>query len=270
MLKLERITKSYFTPEGELPIIRDLSVEIAYGNFVAVMGPSGSGKSTFLGIAAGLDRPNSGRIILDGEDISQKTEDQLSVVRSLKIGFIFQNFQLIKNLTALENVCLPLIISGRFKDKEIINRAEELLIKVSLKDRMNHLPSQLSGGEEQRVAIARAFINNPKILFADEPTGNLDARNGEIVMRMLLDLNKTLGSTLIIVTHDPGVSMYANKVLEMREGKLYDKTLIKENITKSVIPQTQPTIKEKNLSTKKKSISKSITKPISKKKSKVK
>jgi putative ABC transport system ATP-binding protein len=225
MLKLEKIFKSFKTPEGELPILYDLNLDVMAGEFISIMGPSGSGKSTFLGIAAGLDKPDRGRVYIDGEEITSKQENQLGKVRSEKIGFIFQNFQLIKNLSAIENVSLPLLISGKYRDKEIKDRARELLKKVSLEARIHHLPSQLSGGEEQRVAIARAFINNPKLLFADEPTGNLDSRNGDLIMNMLLDLNRSMGSTLIIVTHDPGVADYSSRIMEMRDGVLSEKKM---------------------------------------------
>jgi putative ABC transport system ATP-binding protein len=246
MLKLDKIYKSYSTPEGDLPILIDLNLEIIAGEFVAVMGPSGSGKSTFLGIAAGLDRPNRGRVFIDGEEISSKPEAELGKMRSEKIGFIFQNFQLIKNLTALENVALPLIISGRYKDKEIRNRAMELLKKVSLEGRANHLPAQLSGGEEQRVAIARAFINNPKVLFADEPTGNLDSKNGDLIMNMLLELNRSMGSTLIIVTHDSAVADYASRILEMRNGILSERLMKKD-----IVVQKKKSISKKKVLKKK-------------------
>jgi putative ABC transport system ATP-binding protein len=245
MLKLEKIYKSYKTPEGELPILFDLNLDVNAGEFISIMGPSGSGKSTFLGIAAGLDKPDKGRVYIDGEEITSKQEDQLGKIRSEKIGFIFQNFQLIKNLNAIENVGLPLLISGKYKDKEIKERAGELLKKVSLEARIHHLPSQLSGGEEQRVAIARAFINNPKLLFADEPTGNLDSRNGELIMNMLLDLNKSMGSTLIIVTHDPAVADYSSRIMEMRNGVLSEKMKkleIKEKVSK---PSKSVTSKKK-------------------------
>lgn len=223
MLKLENITKSYITPEGNIPILVDLNIEILPGEFVSIMGPSGSGKSTFLGIAAGLDRPEKGKVFIDQEEITNKKESELGKIRNEKIGFIFQNFQLIKNLTAIENVALPLVISGKYKDSEIYDRAFHLLKKVSLENRTTHLPSQLSGGEEQRVAIARAFINNPKILFADEPTGNLDSKNGLLIMNMLLEINKSLGSTLIIVTHDQEIANYTNRILEMKSGSLIEK-----------------------------------------------
>lgn len=224
MLVLEKISKSYNTPEGKLSILDHLNISIQQGEFVAIMGPSGSGKSTFLGIAAGLDRPDTGRVIVDGVDISAMKEKDLAKIRSEKIGFIFQNFQLIKNLTALENVTLPLLISGKYNDREMKEKALFLLQKVSLENRVSHYPSQLSGGEEQRVAIARAFVNNPKLLFADEPTGNLDATNGNIVMNMLVDLNKTIGSTLVIVTHDPSIAALTDKTFEMKGGQLIEKS----------------------------------------------
>jgi len=244
MLILDAISKSYITPEGKLTILNNLNVTIQQGEFVAIMGPSGSGKSTFLGIAAGLDRPDAGRVIVDGVDISAMKEKDLAKIRSEKIGFIFQNFQLIKNLTALENVTLPLLISGKYTDKEMKEKALFLLQKVSLENRISHYPSQLSGGEEQRVAIARAFVNNPKLLFADEPTGNLDAINGNTVMNMLVDLNKTMGSTLVIVTHDPSIATLTGKTYEMKSGQLIEKY------------EKQTELKEKKRITKKK-ISKS-------------
>ena len=245
MLKLENVSKSFKTPEGNLPIIIDLNLEINSGEFVSIMGPSGSGKSTFLGLAAGLDKPDKGKIYIDGEEITNKQESELGKVRNEKIGFIFQNFQLIKNLTALENVALPLVISGKYKDKEIYERAFQLLKKVSLENRVSHLPAQLSGGEEQRVAIARAFINNPKILFADEPTGNLDSKNGSLVMNMLLELNKSMRSTLIIVTHDRDVANYTNRILEMKSGILIEKNLFPSNQEEKVIKSKKKKIIKK-------------------------
>lgn len=225
MLILNDVCKSFITPEGKLLILNNLNVKIRNGEFASIMGPSGSGKSTFLGIAAGLDKPDTGIVSIDGTDITNLKENELAKIRSEKIGFIFQNFQLIKNLTALENVTLPLIISGKYKDKDIKDKAYFLLEKVSLANRVSHYPSQLSGGEEQRVAIARAFINNPKILFADEPTGNLDQKNGSIIMNMLIDLNKTMGSTLVIVTHDSRVASLTDKIYEMKNGVLVEQAL---------------------------------------------
>lgn len=225
MLILEKISKSFDTPDGRISILNQLNLDIPQGEFVSIMGPSGSGKSTFLGIAAGLDRPDSGRVLIDNVDITAMKEKNLARIRSEKIGFIFQNFQLIKNLTALENVTLPLLITGNFNDKEMKEKALFLLKKVSLENRISHYPSQLSGGEEQRVAIARAFVNNPKLLFADEPTGNLDSTNGSIVMNMLLELNKTMGSTLIIVTHDPNIASLTSRTYEMKNGQLISKNM---------------------------------------------
>ena len=194
--------------------------KIEQGEFVAIMGPSGSGKSTLLGIAAGLDRADTGDVVLDSVKMSLLSEDELAKLRANKVGFIFQNFQLIRTLNAIENVSLPLIISSKLNEKEIKQKAMTLLEKVSLEHRMTHFPSQLSGGEEQRVAIARSFINNPKILFADEPTGNLDSKNGNAVMDMLVSLNKENNSTLIIVTHDPKVAALADRILEMENGEI--------------------------------------------------
>lgn len=223
MLELININKNYTSSEHSLHVLRNINVNIKQGEFVAIMGPSGSGKSTLLGIAAGLDRPDTGEVILDTINMKGLSEDQLAKLRSEKVGFIFQNFQLIRTLSAIENVSLPLILSTKLSEKEIKERATSLLEKVSLEHRLSHFPSQLSGGEEQRVAIARSFINNPKILFADEPTGNLDAKNGEIVMNMLTTLNKENNSTLIIVTHDPKVASLADRVLEMENGSIQER-----------------------------------------------
>lgn len=224
MLELININKNYTSPEHSLHVLKNINIKIDQGEFVAIMGPSGSGKSTLLGIAAGLDRADTGDVVLDSVKMSALTEDELANLRATKVGFIFQNFQLIRTLNAIENVSLPLIISTQLSEKEIRQKAMTLLEKVSLEHRMTHFPSQLSGGEEQRVAIARSFINNPKILFADEPTGNLDAKNGNAVMDMLVSLNKENNSTLIIVTHDPKVASLADRVLEMENGEIKERT----------------------------------------------
>jgi putative ABC transport system ATP-binding protein len=234
LLKLENVSKIYKSHDEALTILNSLNMEIKRGEFVAIVGPSGSGKSTLLGVTAGLDIIDSGKIFLDSIEISNKKESELCKIRSEKIGFIFQNFQLVKNLNALENVSLPLIIQNKFKDKDIKVMAEEMLEKVSMKHRLSHFPSELSGGEEQRVAIARAFINQPKILFADEPTGNLDEKNGQAVMDMLIELNKKTGSTLVIVTHDDKVAALADRILEMREGKVFEKKITKKAIKKTI------------------------------------
>lgn len=225
MLELVNINKNYTSSEHSLPVLKNINIRIEQGEFVAIMGPSGSGKSTLLGIAAGLDRADTGDVILDSIKMSELTEDELAKLRAEKVGFIFQNFQLVKTLTAIENVCLPLIISTKLSEREITDKAMNLLEKVSLKNRVTHFPSQLSGGEEQRVAIARSFINNPKILFADEPTGNLDSKNGNAVMNMLTSLNKENNSTLIVVTHDPKVAALADRILEMENGEIKQRTV---------------------------------------------
>ncbi len=180
------------------------------------MGPSGSGKSTLLGLLAGLDSSTSGKIILDGEDITGLSEDRMSEVRGRKIGFVFQSFQLIPTLTAEENVLLPAELAGA--DSGVVKRARELLTRVGLADRMDHYPVQLSGGEQQRVALARAFITKPPILLADEPTGNLDGKTGTQVLEILLELNRREGATLVLVTHDPALAAHADRIITLRDG----------------------------------------------------
>ena len=239
MLELININKNYTSPEHSLHVLKNINIKIEQGEFVAIMGPSGSGKSTLLGIAAGLDRADTGDVVLDSVKMSALSEDELAKLRANKVGFIFQNFQLIRTLNAIENVSLPLIISSKLNEKEIKQKAMTLLEKVSLEHRMTHFPSQLSGGEEQRVAIARSFINNPKILFADEPTGNLDSKNGNAVMDMLVSLNKENNSTLIIVTHDPKVAALADRILEMENGE------IRQRPAKSNLPSKKKPVQKK-------------------------
>lgn len=223
MIELKRVSKSFHSGSSVLTILNSLSAEIRQGEFAAVMGPSGSGKSTFLGIAAGLDSPDSGEVTVGGTLITGKSESELSRFRSENIGFLFQNFLLIRNMTVMENVSMPLAVSGRYSRKEIADRAENALRKVSMQDRMTHFPSQLSGGEEQRVALARAFVNSPKVLFADEPTGNLDSKNAANVMEILHSLNRENGSTLVIVTHDEKVASMSDRILEMSSGQLFER-----------------------------------------------
>jgi putative ABC transport system ATP-binding protein len=189
---------------------------IPQGEFAAIMGPSGSGKSTLLGLLAGLDSSTTGKIILDGEDITGLSEDRMSEVRGRKIGFVFQSFQLIPTLTAEENVLLPAELAGA--DSGVVQRARELLTRVGLADRMDHYPVQLSGGEQQRVALARAFITKPPILLADEPTGNLDGKTGTQVLEILLELNRREGATLVLVTHDPALAAHADRIITLRDG----------------------------------------------------
>ena len=189
---------------------------IPAGEFAAIMGPSGSGKSTLLGLLAGLDSSTSGKILLDGQDITGLSEDRMSEVRGKKIGFVFQSFLLIPSLTAEENVLLPAELAGA--DFDIVKRGRELLTRVGLGHRMDHYPVQLSGGEQQRVALARAFITKPPILLADEPTGNLDGKTGNQVLEILLELNREEGATLVLVTHDPALARHADRVITLRDG----------------------------------------------------
>jgi len=206
-------------PSGSqlLTILQDVSLTIEPGELVAVLGPSGSGKSTLLGLMAGLDRPTSGQVRIDGRRIDSLDEDELALVRREKIGFVFQSFQLLGNLTALENVLLPLELNRVAGARA---RALELLEAVGLADRVHHYPSQLSGGEQQRVALARAFGPRPSILFADEPTGNLDAATGQRVMSLILDLHAREKSTLVLVTHDPAVARLAQRRIHLRAGRV--------------------------------------------------
>ena len=215
MIEVKSLTRKY----GDLTVLHDVSLKIERGEFVAVTGPSGSGKSTLMGLLAGLDRPTGGQVFLDHEEITSLTEEDLSRVRGQKVGFVFQNFLLVQTLTALENVMLPAEIMGRADAKE---KAEELLTRVGLAERMQHYPAQLSGGEMQRVAIARAFVNYPPILFADEPTGNLDSLNGDRIVELLLDLNQTYESTLVLITHNPELAGLSDREFRLRDGKVVE------------------------------------------------
>lgn len=210
------LTRTIATPTHNVEILRGINIVIPQGEFAAIMGPSGSGKSTLLGLLAGLDSATSGRIILDGQDITGLSEDRMSEVRGQKIGFVFQSFQLIPTLTAEENVLLPAELAGA--DFDVVGRARGLLTRVGLGDRLDHYPVQLSGGEQQRVALARAFITKPPILLADEPTGNLDGKTGSQVLEILLELNRQEGATLVLVTHDPALARHADRVITLRDG----------------------------------------------------
>ena len=202
-------------------ILKGISLTIPAGQFVAIVGASGSGKSTLLGLLAGLDTPSEGEIWLDGVPIHNLAEAELSSVRGRKIGFVFQSYQLIPTLTALENVLLPYELNSAGSG---IGKARELLTSVGLKDRMDHYPIQLSGGEQQRVAIARAFVVEPPIIMADEPTGNLDTNNGQMILELLLEHNKRAGTTLVLVTHDPGVASSADRQIVLRDGQIVQDT----------------------------------------------
>ena len=217
MIELINVEKTVRSGDEPLTILHALSLEIPDGEFVSIVGASGSGKSTLLGLIAGLDAPSAGQILIDGEDITRMNEDRLASLRSEKIGFVFQSFHLIPSLTALENVSIPMEIAGA---RDARKRAKELLESVELTARAHHYPSQLSGGEQQRVAIARAFANNPKILLADEPTGNLDSRNGRHIFDLMTELHRTIGTTLVLVTHDEELAGAAQRLIRLRDGKI--------------------------------------------------
>ena len=217
MLSCAHLTKSYASGGRQLTVLNDISFDLASGAFVAITGPSGSGKSTLLGLLAGLDRPSAGTVTLDGHDLSGLTEDARARLRGEKVGFVFQSFQLIPTLTARENVQVPIELAG---GDDAASRADELLTRVGLADRRHHYPAQLSGGEQQRVALARAFANRPRILFADEPTGNLDAENGRVIIDLLLEWNRSAGTTLVLVTHDPDLATRAGRVIRLADGHL--------------------------------------------------
>jgi putative ABC transport system ATP-binding protein len=215
MLQARQLTKEYQSGDHRLAVLRDVNFTIPDGAFVAVVGPSGSGKTTLLGLLAGLDVPSSGTVLLDGEDLSRLSEDKRAQLRGAKVGFVFQSFQLIPTLTALENVQVPLELRG---DDGAPARARELLTRVGLGDRAHHFPSQLSGGEQQRVAIARAFSNAPRLLFADEPTGNLDSETGERIVELLETLNREAGTTIVLVTHDLALAHRAQRIIRLADG----------------------------------------------------
>lgn len=217
ILNVSHLGKTYTSGSKELTVLDDISFAIAEGDTFSIVGPSGSGKTTLLGLCAGLDRPDTGSIELCGTELQSLNEDQRALLRNEKVGFIFQDFQLLPTLTALENVSVPLELQGA---KEAPKVAKDLLGKVGLADRLNHYPSQLSGGEQQRVALARAFSNSPAILFADEPTGNLDEETGEKVVELLFELNKETGTTLVIVTHDLDLARKTRHILRLKGGKI--------------------------------------------------
>ncbi len=219
MIKLENVARVYQMGKTLVPALRGLNVEIADGEFVAIMGPSGSGKSTLMHLIGALDAPTQGRILLNGVDIAQQNSNQLAELRGKKVGFVFQTFNLVPTLSALKNVELPMIFQ-RVPRKERYERARRLLEQVGLGDRLHHKPAELSGGECQRVAIARALANDPQILLADEPTGNLDAESGEQIMKILKQLNEEKKMTIIVVTHNPEVARYAHRVIRMRYGQI--------------------------------------------------
>src|SRR4051794_5252274 len=219
MLIARDLTKSYQSGEHELTVLRDVSFTIPQGAFVAIVGPSGSGKTTLLGLLAGLDTPTRGAVILDDKDMTRLDEDARARLRGEKVGFVFQTFQLIPTLTAQENVQVPLELRG---DSRAAERAIELLRRVGLGDRLHHFPTQLSGCEQQRVAIARAFVNAPRILFADEPTGNLDSDTGGRIVQLIEQLNRESGSTVVIVTHDATLAGRAGRIIRLADGRVVE------------------------------------------------
>lgn len=219
MIVVEGLRKSLRTGSTTVDILKGLDFTVTPGEFVAIMGASGSGKSTLLGLLAGLDNPSAGFVALNGTVISNLQEDKLAQLRGRTIGFVFQSYQLIPTLTALENVLLPYELNEENGSRKAgVERARQLLVSVGLEKRMDHYPVQLSGGEQQRVALARAFILHPPIVLADEPTGNLDTSNGQHILDLLLQLNRSEGTTLVLVTHDPALAAHATRVITLRDG----------------------------------------------------
>lgn len=223
VIKTIDLKKIYNMGMVEVHALAGVSFEINRGEVISIMGPSGSGKSTLMNLLGCLDRPTSGRYILDGEEVSTLNDDQLAGIRNRKVGFVFQSFNLLSRQTALANVELPMRYAGITEDRDV--RARKMLESVGLGDRVGHRPTELSGGQQQRVAIARALINDPAILMADEPTGNLDSRSGKEIMELLLNLNRSRGTTVIIVTHDPTVASQTQRVIRLRDGLIEEAAL---------------------------------------------
>ncbi|MEX2477909.1 MAG: ABC transporter ATP-binding protein [Gracilimonas sp.] len=219
ILEVQQLYREFKSGSKILTVVDDINFSIQEGISCAIVGPSGSGKTTLLGLCAGLDRPTSGTVSLNGIPLNPLSEDERAKVRNEHVGFVFQTFQLVPTLTALENVMVPLELRGD-ATKEVRERAQELLESVGLGDRTHHYPTQLSGGEQQRVAIARAFINQPKILFADEPTGNLDTETGEYIEDLIFDLNEKQGTTLVLVTHDLELAKKCNRIIKLKNGQV--------------------------------------------------
>lgn len=223
MLKVEHISKVYQSGDRQLQVLHDINFEVPDGQVCAIVGPSGSGKTTLLGLCAGLDHPSEGVISIAGRSLENRSEDELAAIRNELVGFVFQSFQLIPTLTALENVMVPMELRGA---GNVSKEAKELLGKVGLGDRIHHYPTQLSGGEQQRVAIARAFINKPVLLFADEPTGNLDTDTSESIEQLLFDLNRDAGTTLVLVTHDLELAAKTHRIIRLRNGHVASDELL--------------------------------------------
>lgn len=226
ILSVKELSKLYKSGSRELTVLNDVSFDVLHGESLSIVGPSGSGKTTLLGLCAGLDNPTRGSVSLCGEIINEMTENERASLRNRKVGFVFQNFQLIPTLTALENVMIPLELLG-FRDAR--KRSNELLDRVGLGDRTSHYPSQLSGGEQQRVSIARAFSNEPRILFADEPTGNLDDSTGEHIESLLFEINREKNTTLILVTHDLELANKTNRIIRLKGGSIISDTKLEHS-----------------------------------------
>ncbi len=225
MIEVHDLTKIYRLGSVEVPALQGVSFTVEHGEVIAIMGQSGSGKSTLMNVLGCLDLPTSGQYLLDGQNIAGLSEDELATIRNRKIGFIFQQFNLLPRITVRRNTELPLTYNGGKSEKEIHQRSEAILEAVGLKDRMNHRPTELSGGQQQRVAIARALINDPDLILADEPTGNLDSHTGTDIMQLLLGLNRDRGMTLILVTHDPKIAAQAQRVIHLQDGLIVDASI---------------------------------------------
>jgi putative ABC transport system ATP-binding protein len=243
VIRLENVFKTYDLGEIQVQALRGVSLEVREGEFVAVMGPSGSGKSTIMNILGCLDRPTKGRYFLDGVDVSGMTKTELARIRNRKLGFVFQQFNLLSRTSALENVELPTVYAGISPD-ERAKRAMEALTRVGLADRAGHHPSQLSGGQQQRVAIARGLVNRPSILLADEPTGNLDSRTSVEIMEILQTLNDEQGLTIVLVTHEPDIAQYAKRTLLFRDGKLKRDSLVQDRFDAREVLKSLPTAEQ--------------------------
>jgi len=219
LIKLENVWKTYKLGGTNLSVLKSVNLEIRPGDFATIMGPSGSGKSTLMYLLGLLDTPSEGKVYLQGEDISNFSEDKLAEIRGKKIGFIFQQFNLLQNLTALENVMLPMVFQGIPEEKRR-EKAKQLLESVDLGSRINHRPSEMSGGEQQRIAISRSLVNDPEILIADEPTGNLDSSTGKTVMEILKKLHEEQKKTIVVVTHDPNIAHYSHNIIHIQDGQI--------------------------------------------------
>jgi ABC-type lipoprotein export system ATPase subunit len=225
LIELKDICKTYYLGDMAVPVLKGVSLKVEHGEMVALMGVSGSGKSTLMNILGCLDHPTSGEYWLDGQEVSHLSADERALVRNRKVGFVFQSFNLLARTTALDNVIMPLSYTHEnLTDRQCRDRAKELLTRFGLSDRMDHEPSQLSGGQQQRVAIARSLVNRPPIMFADEPTGNLDSRTSEEVLGILKQLNEQEGITLILVTHDQGVAKHAKRTIRIHDGMIQEDT----------------------------------------------